>query len=249
MAAQGLVIGPNVGHNAGKVDIAPPQQDSAWQSTAYSAGERVEMNQVDNETHRLKGTRPTRAAAKESVAHSGAPSMPKDLTKNQIAAWREVIKFLKPRCTLTKADGIALRLYAQEWARHKALLLELETFGELVDVTICDSSGTAHTKRVLNPAGKMASQCANFLKAMLREFSLTPASRETVTRPKPAPPKANALVPGTVAWYMAQESEQAEPAPVLEPESPPESAPAVESETPAEVVQETAGQPAKDFLD
>jgi P27 family predicted phage terminase small subunit len=165
---------------------------------------------LPDELHQLRGTRSTRAAVRDSVAHTGAPVLPKDLTEKQRAAWREVVKFLKPRCTLTKADGIALRLYAQEWARYDALSRELEEQGEVIVQTILDSNGAAHEKRVLNPASAAATKCANFLKAMLKEFSLTPASREKTAPAAPPPPKKTDLVPGSLEDLIHQRDEEAQ---------------------------------------
>jgi P27 family predicted phage terminase small subunit len=159
---------------------------------------------LPEELHRLRGTRSTRAAVRESAIAGGRPNMPKDLTPNQRAAWKEIVKYLKPRRTLTKADGPALRLYAETSARHRALLLELDTHGEVIEQDVLDSSGVAHTKRILNPASRQASTVSKDLRAMLRELSATPASRETARPTAPPPPKKNAIIPGSVEDLLQQ---------------------------------------------
>jgi P27 family predicted phage terminase small subunit len=160
--------------------------------------------QLPEELHRLRGTRATRAAVRESTVVGGKPTMPKDLTPNQQTAWKEIVKYLKPRRTLTKADGPALRLYAQTSARHTALLLELEEHGEVIEQDVLDSSGVAHTKRILNPASRQASTVSKDLRALLRELSATPASRETARPTAPPPPKKNAIIPGSVEDLIQQ---------------------------------------------
>ncbi len=87
-------------------------------------------------------------------------------------------------------------LYAQTQARHLALLRELKEKGEMVDVVVTDSNGGSYTKRIVNPAGKLATQLENTLRAMLKEFSATPASRERTKPAKAAPPKPPEVPPG-----------------------------------------------------
>lgn len=160
--------------------------------------------QLPEEIHRLRGTRATRAASKESAFATGKPRMPDDLSEEEQIAWKEIVRFLAPRRTLTKADGPALRLYAENSARHKALLRKLTEHGEVIEQPLLDSSGVCHTKRVLHPASKAASTLASFLRAMLREFSLTPATREKTKPAAPPPPKKDELPVGSIGWLRAQ---------------------------------------------
>jgi P27 family predicted phage terminase small subunit len=165
--------------------------------------------QIPEEIHALKGTRATRAAAKESTFENGKPKMPDDLSENQQIAWKEVVKLLAPRCTLTKGDVPALRLYAQNFARHKALLAAIEEDGEVIEQPLLDSSGVCHTKKILHPASKQASTVSAFLRNMLREFSLTPATREKTKPAAPPAPKADEIVPGSARDLRRQLEQQA----------------------------------------
>lgn len=112
--------------------------------------------------------------------------MPLHMTGIAMDRWKEMVKILRVRGTLTKGDGPALELYCETYARWRACLKEVEEHGVMVDVTVLSSSGAEITKRVQNPAAKLAAQMENSLRAMLKEFSATPASRE---RTKPTAPK------------------------------------------------------------
>jgi P27 family predicted phage terminase small subunit len=146
--------------------------------------------QLPDELHRLKGTRPTRAAAPgDSQFHCGRPKMPKYLSDEEKECWRGIVKLLAARGTLTAAEAPAIEIYAQTKARHLALLRELKQYGEMVETTVLDNSGTPHTKRVANPASKLATSLANSLRAMLKELCATIASRERARPTAPAKPK------------------------------------------------------------
>jgi P27 family predicted phage terminase small subunit len=171
-------------------------------------------HELDDNTRWLQGNRASQAKAPaDSTIRGGKPSCPKDLDDVERAAWKEIVKWLSPRRTLTKADGPLLRLYAENSARHRALLKELKEHGEIITQTVLDSSGNAHEKRVLNPAARAASTVAATLQRLLRELSATPATREK-TRPaaRPAPAKS-ALVEGSREWLereIANEAEESE---------------------------------------
>ena len=144
--------------------------------------------------HLLAGTEPQWQDSAAPFA-GGRPRMPKYLDVDEQEAWKAIVKLLAKRGTLSPGDGPSIEIYANSYARHRALLKELREHGEMVDVTVLDSSGNAHTKRVANPAGKLATQLANSLRAMLKEFGGTPASREKAKRAGPAPQKVK-LAPG-----------------------------------------------------
>jgi P27 family predicted phage terminase small subunit len=132
----------------------------------------------------LKGSRPTRAA--ESKFCAGRPRMPKHLSPVAAEKWKELVRLLAKRGTLTAVDASALEIYCEQYARYRKLLKELDQHGEMVEVEVLDSSGVAHTKRVQNPAAKLVTQLENSMRAYQKEFSITPASRE---KSKPAVPK------------------------------------------------------------
>lgn len=156
-------------------------------------------NVISDEAHRLRGTRPTRAKAPEgSKYRAGRPKMPKHLTAVAAEEWKRVVKLLGKRGTLTAADAPALEQYCVQYARWRALLAEIDQHGVMVEDTFLTKSGEPITRRVQNPAVKLAAQIETSMRQMLKEFSATPASREDTTPAAPDPAK-QAPTPGTAA--------------------------------------------------
>lgn len=143
---------------------------------------------ISDEIQRLKGQRPTQVREPEaSNVPQGKPKMPKHLGPIARDKWRELVKELAKRGTLTKADSNALELYCETYQQWRACLAEIEKHGAMVDTFVTDSSGESHSKRVPNPAEKLAVQLFNALRQMCKEFAITPASREKAKPAKPAP--------------------------------------------------------------
>ncbi len=135
---------------------------------------------------------------------AGTPQMPKTLSAVAQEKWKQMITILRQRGILTKGDGPALEIYCESYARWRKCLAEIEDDGVMVTVDVMDSSGVAHTKKVLNPACRMASTLENSQRAMLQQLCTTVASRNSVT---PAPPKTKPLAPDS-AGAMFPESSQ-----------------------------------------
>src|SRR5215472_7799702 len=112
------------------------------------------------------------------------------------AKWPEMVKLLTACGTLTKADAPALELYVETWCRWKACLKEIDEHGVLVTVDYSGPNGEPCSKRVPNPAAKLAAQLEVGLRNLLKELGGTPASREKAKPAKPAPPKPRKLQPG-----------------------------------------------------
>jgi len=147
-----------------------------------------------DDAHWLKGTRPTRAAnGGESMFTGGKPRMPQGMGPVAEAEWKRLSKQLKQRGTLTTADATAMEVHCITFARWKAACAEVEKYGEMIDEICLDKNGEQFTRRVVNPMGKQAVQLGNSVRAMLKEFSATPASRDKAKPaqepPKPEPPK------------------------------------------------------------
>jgi P27 family predicted phage terminase small subunit len=142
--------------------------------------------------------------------------MPKTLSPAAQQEWKRMSRLLAARGTLTKEDGPALEVYCETYARHQALLKELQQYGEMVDSTITDSSGVSHPKRVQNPAGKVATQLGNAIRAWHTAFGVTPASREKAKRAEQAPPKAKELTPEQQEEQFAERLITKRPFPEIE---------------------------------
>ena len=76
----------------------------------------------------------------------------------------------------------------------------------MVDTIVLDSNGEPHTKRVQNPATKLAAQLETSMRAMLKELSATPASREKTRPAAPAAPKEEEYPEGSIGWLLKQKA-------------------------------------------
>lgn len=179
---------------------------------------------IPDESHDLKGTRPTRATAQaESAFTSGRPKMPAHFTNDEAAVWKQIVKLLAGRKVLTKLDGPSIALYVETHMRHQALLQELKARGEMIDETIVISGGETITVRKANPASKLATALASQLRAMLREFGGTVLTREKSKQAKKAAPRSETFEPGTVGWILQQRGQKfigGEPTPNVVDEEP-----------------------------
>jgi P27 family predicted phage terminase small subunit len=164
---------------------------------------------IGDELHHIKGTRPTRAAAPQGFA-GGKPSKPPNMSPVADKQWDYMVKTLGPRgrSILTKQDGPALQVYCECFARWQECLKDVATNGVMVSTTVMDSNGEAYTKRVLNPAARMAAQLDARLQSMLASFSATPASRERVKKVTSPPPRGAAPQPGSVAYALLEEEQE-----------------------------------------
>ena len=137
--------------------------------------------------HFLQGTQPQSGAEMPSTFTAGKPKMPKDLSPVAVAEWKRLVKELGKRETLTKVDSSAMEVYCRTFSQWRAYCTEVETVGAMIDEPVVDKDGeVVCTRRVQNPAAKLAIQLGNALRQYQKEFSATPASRE---RSKPATPK------------------------------------------------------------
>ncbi|MGH9505051.1 MAG: phage terminase small subunit P27 family [Terriglobales bacterium] len=183
------------------------------------------------EEHALNGTRPKYdSAAGESTFKGGKPKMPKDLSPAAEAEWKRLVKELTRRGTLTRVDSSALEIYVVTFARWKAVCKEAEE-RPVVETTWTDQHGTVHAKVTENPASKIAGRLENSMRAMLQQFSATPASREK-TKPTKQEPTKNQPVEGSVEWLMRElKRQQAAEAAAGEQEPEPATPLETESET------------------
>lgn len=142
------------------------------------------------------GPKPKPRKPSEHVA--GKPKMPTDYIERPIALakWKELTKVLHRRGTLTKADGTALAIICNQWERLAECQKEIREHGMMVEEEVGDGNGGTYTRRTVNPLAKIATSLENSIRAMLQQFSATPATRE---RAKPAKenPATAPLPPGS----------------------------------------------------
>lgn len=154
------------------------------------------------EAHALQGTVPEWTSPAAITFAGGRPKMPKDLSPVAQAEWKRLTRELAKRGTLTRVDASALEIYVRMFARWKQCIDDIEKNGPVVTSTWIGQGGEPCSKTIENPASKIANRLENSMRAMLKEFGSTPASREAA---KPtAPPKPAAPQPGSDAWFSAE---------------------------------------------
>jgi len=144
--------------------------------------------------HRLRGTE-YRDRRKPSEVTGGRPKVPDHLSEDAKKEWRRIIPLLEQRGTLSRADGASIALYCETHARWLQAKRDVADHGIIVVTTVLDRNGEQVTSRKQNPALKIAENAERSLRAFLREFGMTPSSRERVKPTKPAPePKTDSPV-------------------------------------------------------
>jgi P27 family predicted phage terminase small subunit len=130
--------------------------------------------------HKIKGTRPTRAADHGSDIAPGRPKFPKGLTPEAKGIFKLLCRQLAERRALTAGDMQILHVFAEvhvRWANARAQVAEL---GEVVTDTRLDNHGTAHEVLRKNPWLTVAETCETKMHAILRDLGLTPNARSKV---------------------------------------------------------------------
>jgi P27 family predicted phage terminase small subunit len=151
----------------------------------------------DENLHDLQGTTSRAGSAPAPRFDGGRPTMPVGLTDLEKSKWREMVRLLAARGTLTKADGPALELYVATWSRWRKCLEEIDKYGVLVTVDYAGAGGEACSKRIPNPASKLAAQLEVSLRQLLKELGSTPASRDKTRPARPDPTRKQPPKPGT----------------------------------------------------
>jgi P27 family predicted phage terminase small subunit len=146
--------------------------------------------------HLLQGTQPGYAPATEEVdvpVSAGRPTMPKHLTPLAAERWKEMVRILRRKKTLAKEDGPMLEQYCEAWARWRKDTTQLAAEGSMITITVLDSNGEAHEKRIQNPLCKSVTALDNSLRASLKEFGLTSVTRTRTKQTTTAPTKKSQL--------------------------------------------------------
>jgi len=136
--------------------------------------------QTPDADHRLKGTRPTRAAAFDADLPAGRPKLPKDLSAESRKVFKLLVKQLEARRTCTEGDRQILHLYAElhtRWTRAKAKVAEMDDV--VIDFRL-DSNGESHQVLRKNPWLLIAQESEKQMASILRDLGLTPNSRKAV---------------------------------------------------------------------
>lgn len=113
--------------------------------------------------------------------------MPEHLSDEAKTEWRRITRLLEQRGTLSKADSSVLELYCETYSRWLQAKRDVAEHGIIVSTTVLDRNGEQVTNRKQNPALRIAENAERSLRTFLREFGMTPQSRERVKPTKPAP--------------------------------------------------------------
>jgi P27 family predicted phage terminase small subunit len=135
---------------------------------------------LSNEHHALVGTTYQSKAKMKSTLSAGQPKMPTHLSKAAKAEWRRLVPLLLERGSLTDADSAVLSIYAENYSRWLAAKADVEANGLTIVISVLDKHGVAVTTRKTNPALRTLENCERSLRAFLREFGMTPATRERI---------------------------------------------------------------------
>lgn len=142
-------------------------------------------NQKPDEYHALTGASDRKSRAKASETIAGTPRPPSWLSKPARAEFKRIVRHLTERGTLSPADGAVLAVYAVSYARFISAQKDLDEQGLRVTATALDSHGKAVEVTKDNPALRVVQQSEKTILAFLRQFGLTPATRERVKPTKP----------------------------------------------------------------
>jgi P27 family predicted phage terminase small subunit len=139
----------------------------------------------------LRGTKSKAQERAESPHTGGRPKMPKTLTPVAQEKWKELVKVLSKRGTLTKADGALLEIVCETYAIWRLYVADVHTRGIYVDGE--PNSSTKHCTAMENTLARYFVQ-----------LGITPASREKAKLTAPPPPPKNTVVPGSVEDLIQQ---------------------------------------------
>lgn len=137
------------------------------------------------EQHALRGTRPTRAKPEtESSIVSGRPRAPKHLSAEALTAWKDAVRLMRKRGSLTPGDSPTLAVYAEtvaSWCQAKS---DVAKRGQILCETRFSKSGTEYTVEVLNPSVRIMQDASRQLLALAKSLGLSPDTREKIKTPK-----------------------------------------------------------------
>jgi P27 family predicted phage terminase small subunit len=142
---------------------------------------------IDEETARLtmlpsKAERLSRAAIKPEFA-GGRPKMPDGLPEDSQRLWKQIVKQLSRRRTVTPGDAQVITLYVRTHSHWMRACDYVDAHGIMVTEQRSTAGGTLYSIDILNPALSIAASLNARLESLLKEMGLTGAAREKV---KPA---------------------------------------------------------------
>lgn len=145
--------------------------------------------QIPDTEHKLKGTRPTRAADNGQDIPAGRPKFPKGISSDAKRVFKRLCNLLENRRALTHGDGELLRMYSLLYTRHEKALAKLDEEGEIKIYFRLNNNGESVPAEKPNLWLKVAETCERNMVACLDRMGLTPNARAKVKqvgdKPKP----------------------------------------------------------------
>jgi P27 family predicted phage terminase small subunit len=143
------------------------------------------------EWHKLAGSekdarRDRSKSAGDATTQGGRPRMPKTVKADPVAcaAFRNAVRLLRARRTLSPGDAPTLEVYAQVYSRWQLALADIRARGMEIAVEQVFKGGSTTTMKP-NPSVAVAEKAESRLLALTKSLGLTPADREKVKKVKP----------------------------------------------------------------
>jgi P27 family predicted phage terminase small subunit len=155
----------------------------------------MSMPRKSLELHSLSGTTPEYAPPTEGPTSSipiSKPRMPERIKADKEAAaeWREIVRDLRDRGTLTRADGRMIALYCDKSKQRRKALKHLDDEGLVCEYTRLDSNGVERVTEKKNVYWGIAQECERAMMSLLDRLGLHPINKDKPRRgvmPKPKP--------------------------------------------------------------
>lgn len=128
---------------------------------------------------RIEGNRGKRPLPQnEPQPEAARPNKPRDLSGEGSRLWDAACDALEDMGVLTKADGPALRMMCETWARYFEARRIVNAYGSLTYEN--ESDGGILIKK--NPAVGIMENAERSLRSWFSEFGMTPAARSRVEK-------------------------------------------------------------------
>jgi len=135
---------------------------------------------ISDELHKLRGTRPTRAADNGEDIPAARPEYPKRISPEAKRVFKRLCGLLESRRALTAGDGELLRLYSVQFSRHGKAMAKIEEEGEIKIYFRLNNHGESVPQEKPNLWLKVAQDSEKQMHAILRDLGLTPNARAKV---------------------------------------------------------------------
>jgi P27 family predicted phage terminase small subunit len=140
------------------------------------------------ETHRIRGTRPTRAKPEQpSNVSAGRPRMPKHLCPAAVAVWKDTVRIMRRRGILSADCAPTLAVFAEVSATWELAKADVLARGQIIEETRTKKNGETYTVEAVNPSCFLQSEAEKKLLSLTKALGLSPDARQKVKTVKEKP--------------------------------------------------------------